>query len=352
MGVVQLILTYLANNPHFFDTKMRKLISIVLVVFFTTNIMFSEAFASSSLSIGLLGGKGRTPTVLPGETYIQTVSITAPSEANATDVVLEILGFGETADAGVLTLDVSKDIGNFSARQYINPEKSTLHVEPGETKTTDLTITIPQDPGDGGRYATLLFTSSPTGQGGIGVVTAMVITMKFTIANSNLIHTGKILSLDTSSYPKGKPIQLSAIISNTGNHHYKINGEVQVVNLNGEIIDTLPFTNSSPIPGGNKCINIEYVPKDLQLGIYKTKWSLNLEDGSAIDSAEGSFEIIQDQQEATNSNTIQPTSTQTPEAILGEEEKHFSNKWILFGGALLLVIIIFVLILIIRGKKH
>ncbi len=214
-------------------------------------------------------------------------------EDAATDVLIELQGYGESPQGGVQPLSPEDDKSPYSARTFIQPGKITLHVAPGETKRADVTVTIPADVGSGGRYATLRFSTSPmAGGGGVGVVSAIVLPVKFTIKDSQLIHTGEVHAVTTGKAESGKPVDIFTTFKNTGNHHFKISGQCEIKDASGKLLDTLRTTDTSPIPGGTKNIKTSFIPSgELLMGVYSVKSKVMLEDGTLLGEASGSFEV-------------------------------------------------------------
>jgi hypothetical protein len=251
----------------------------------------SPALASPGLTVGHIGGKGINPEVLPGESYIQTLLVSTGKDDPPTDVVIEVLGYGD-GDSGVEPVLPGADKSPYSARTFIQPDKITLHVEPGETERADVTVTIPADVGSGGRYATLRFSTVPPEGEAVNIISAIVLPVKFTIKEGQLIHSGQVTGVTTGKAVSGQPIEIFTSFRNTGNHHFKIEGQIEIRDASDNHIDTVHTTTSSPIPDGTKRIETTYIPQGpLALGVYSVKSRLMLEDGTLLDEASGSFEV-------------------------------------------------------------
>jgi hypothetical protein len=263
-------------------------IALLGLLFF---LVSSPALASPGLTVGYLGGKGLSPEVSPGESYSWTLLASIGKDDAATDVLIEVLGYGD-GDSGVEPVLPEADKSTYSARTFIQPYKVTLHVEPGETKQVEVTVTIPSDVGSGGRYATLRFsTSQPEGEA-VNIISAIVLPVKFTIKDSQLIHSGEMTGVTTGKAVSGQPIEIFTSFRNTGNHHFKIEGQIEIRDAGDKHIDTLHITTSSPIPDGTKRIKTTYIPQGpLALGVYSVRARLMLEDGTLLDEAGGSFEV-------------------------------------------------------------
>lgn len=273
------------------DGMLKKPIVIAPVVFLLFLIIVSPAFASPGLTVGYIGGKGINPEVSPGESYIQTLLVSTGKDDAPTDVLIEVLGYGDV-DSGVEPVLPEADKSAYSARTFIQPDKVTLHVEPGETKRANVTVTIPADVGSGGRYAILRFSTSPPEGEAVNIISAIVLPVKFTIKDSQLIHSGEVTGVTSGKAVSGQPIEIFTSFRNTGNHHFKIEGQIEIRDAGDNHIDTLHITTSSPIPDGTKRIKTIYIPQGpLPLGIYLVKSRLMLEDGILLDEASGSFEV-------------------------------------------------------------
>ena len=220
----------------------------------------SPALASPGLTVSHLGGKGLSPEVSPGESYSWTLLASIGKDDAATDVLIEVLGYGD-GDSGVEPVLPEADKSTYSARTFIQPYKVTLHVEPGETKQVEVTVTIPSDVGSGGRYATLRFsTSAPEGEA-VNIISAIVLPVKFTIKDSQLIHSGQVTGVTSGKAVSGQPIEIFTSFRNTGNHHFKIEGQIEIRDAGDNHIDTVHITTSSPIPDGTKRIKTTYIPQ-------------------------------------------------------------------------------------------
>ena len=246
--------------------RMRKVYIFIAVLVLIGCLVPSAALAS--LTVGYVGGKGLNPEVTPGENYTQTLLVGLGKDDAATDVLIEVLGYGNNASGDVVPVPAEADISSYSARSFIQPARTTVHVEPGETKQADFTVTIPENVGSGGRYAILRFSTAPTGEGTVGIISAIVLPVRFTISGSQLIHTGKVTGVSTGKAESGQPIDIFTQFQNTGNHHFTIKCQIEIRDAGGKLIDTLHITDSSPIPGDTKNIKTTYIPASaLPLGV-------------------------------------------------------------------------------------
>ncbi len=96
-----------------------------------------------------------------GGTDIQKMTVGIGADEDPTDVMIEVLGFGQTRDMVYTTLSPANDISPYSARKFISLDTNTVHIEPGTKKEVTATITLPKDVGAGGRYAIIYIHAIP-----------------------------------------------------------------------------------------------------------------------------------------------------------------------------------------------
>ncbi|MDE4908098.1 hypothetical protein L0665_05685 [Methanogenium marinum] len=228
-------------------------------------------------------------TVSPGETVSHTMEI----------------GLGKLDEPMKMDVEVIEDPviagdsgSQFSAVNYISLDKSSIILEPGKTNSISAKITVPSNPGGGGRYAIIHFEEviSEEGSGFVGVASKTVINIKvrLTLDGKNLIHEGIITNLESGEATSNQPITIVTTFQNSGNHHFKILNDVDILDLNGEIITTISSDEMlSPIlPSQVVTMESSFSSEsELQQGQYSFKSRVVSEDGTLIDEKEGSFEI-------------------------------------------------------------
>lgn len=123
---------------------------------------------------------------------------------------------------------------------------------------------------------------------------AVKVPVLLTIKGSQLIHQGRITSITIGKIVSGQPVTIITAFENTGNHHFRVKGEVIVSNPQGKVLDTihLSLTPRPVIPGLSVGLKAIYTPKTkLAPGVYSVKSRVMLEDGTLLDEASGSFEV-------------------------------------------------------------
>jgi hypothetical protein len=219
--------------------------------------------------------------VLPGNTYTHTMNVSLSENDSPMDI---------TVDIGELE-GVDK---TYSARQFVTVNKTFFHLEPGQTQDIIANIQVPFDVGNGGRYAAIFIRQKSSGSG-VQIAVGVDVGVYLTIKGSQLIHEGKIIDISTEPTSSGKPVKIYTTLSNLGNHHFKFKEVLDIINPQGEKLDTIYTSlSASVIPSVPNTLQATFIPKsELSVGTYKIVAIAMLDDGVIIDNAESSFEIRQ-----------------------------------------------------------
>ena len=271
----------------------RFIVLIVGVISSLTVMWFPNTSVAANFGI-TVNGALLVAEVSPGTTLNHKITITVGTNDPPTDVVVQIGGIGQLADGTYVVLDGMADISCYSARQFISVDHELLHLEPGIPGEVIATIKIPEDIGDGGRYAIINIATQPVNENGIGVISAVNVPIYLTVKNSKLIHEGKITAISTSEPNTGDPIDIFTSFQNTGNHHFKVKGEVTISDSNGEKLDTLYtiLSSTSIIPTSLRQYRTIFIPdRELPPGLYFIKSRIILENNIILDEVTSSFEM-------------------------------------------------------------
>ena len=232
--------------------------------------------------------------VVPGESYIHKITVSTRETDSAMDIQIDVMGWGQSLQGIARALQASEDTSAYSAREYITVEPESFHLEPGHSQDVVASIRIPEDVGSGGRYTIIYIHSKPAGEGQVAVVSAVNALVLLTIKDSQIVHEGKIIEFTTGEVVSGQPVDILTTFQNTGNHHFKIKGEVTISNAQGEVLDTIyiPLTPSSMIPTMSRQLESTFVPQgELPAGVYSVTLKVMLEDNTILDEAQSTFEV-------------------------------------------------------------
>jgi hypothetical protein len=268
-------------------------------VFFTALLIALTVVAVSPIpavaSTGItISGAVLVAEVIPGETLTHKITITLGTSEIPTDATLQVSRIGQAADGTFILQGNTVENNRFSARDYISLDKNTTHLIPGVPQDIMATIRVPEDVGEGGKYAVINIQTQPAGNGNIGVISAINIPVYLTVKSTELIHQGNIASISTGEITSGKPIDIITTFQNTGNHHFKIKSEVTITDASDEILDII-FTDVTPtslIPEMQRESRVIFIPgKELLPGVYTVNAKIIAEDGTFLDEATANFEV-------------------------------------------------------------
>jgi len=136
-------------------------------------------------AINVVGAK-YMETVNAGDTATHIITVSTKPTDPPMDIVVDVWGFGQTEGKSYSSLSAADDSSPYSARKFITLDARSFHLDSGESKKITATIVIPNDVGDGGRYAIISLHNAPSGDGTTAYVTAIAVPVMITFANSNL----------------------------------------------------------------------------------------------------------------------------------------------------------------------
>jgi hypothetical protein len=258
----------------------QQFLSVKIAISVVTILLFLCIAPSFALD---LSGAKYMGSIAPGGTDTQVMTLSIGANEIATDLSVEVAGFGQTLSGSYSPLDPANDASPYSARSFITLDNSTIHLEPGTEQTVTATINLPKDVGPGGRYAIIYIHSIPKINTNINI--AILVPVLVTVSGTTPTETGSIVQIDTGKVIVGQPIIITTTFKNTGNYHYysAIN-KVSVSDSNGAFVAN---TSSTPmayaiIPGNTVQFVTEPDVKNLQPGTY-TVDSKVLLDGQVLD---------------------------------------------------------------------
>ena len=183
-----------------------------------------------------------------------------------------------------------------SPRTFITVKKKSINLPPRQAKFIIIPINVPANTGDGGRYAVInLYQTEPDGNGIIaGALSAFNIPVLLTIKGSSIIQSAQITRLAVGEAVSDNPLEILTVLKNTGNHHFKCKGEINIQDSGGRDVGTVyqaPITFSL-IPAMSVEFKSAFIPDHkLPAGTYTVTSRFMLEDGTLLDEASGNFTV-------------------------------------------------------------
>lgn len=268
-----------------------------LFVFFLIIVVVFSLIAIMPVSAGMkvTGAKIMDP-VTPGEVVTYEVKISSDESDPAMDIGVNIGGFGNQMDGKYVFLQSESDNARYSACPFIHLDKNVLHLNPGESETVLVTVTVPKDIGSGGRYAIICAMNQPNKGGGISYSTAILIPVMLTISGSEMIKTGSISDVAVDEITAGQPLTIRTRFENTGNHHYY--GAQNSVELRDETGGVVAAVKTEPkkfgiIPQNGVEFNTK-ICDALDVGAYTAISRVLIENTTVLDEKSVTFEVSEE----------------------------------------------------------
>ena len=274
---------------------------------FDMNVIFQRSFittialpallilmlvGSAPVSAISVSGAKYMKSIPPGGTDTQKMTIGIGADEDPADVMVEVLGFGQTSNQVYTALSPDNDRSPYSARTFISLDTDTIHLEPGDKKEVTATISLPGNVGAGGRYAIIYIHALP-GEGK-SFTTAVNVPVLVTISGSSPTEAGSITRLDVGEVTIGQPISIITSFENTGDYHYyhTVN-HVTLTDSMGNIIaqNSTPPSVYAIIPGNEVEFTVRPDLKDLPPGTYLVSSRVILESGQVLDEKTATFGI-------------------------------------------------------------
>ena len=175
----------------------------------------------------------------PGQTYAGTVTVANPGDATA-DFTYRV----SVAPYGVAGEGYEADLATMSNRSmivdWIKVDNPRGNLKPNETVDINFTITVPEQAPAGGQYASLLVTEDTEAAAAQGVkVNSIFEIASLVYANvaGETVTGGEILENNIPGFVMASPVEVNALVSNTGNVHQMATTVLEVKNLiTGETI--------------------------------------------------------------------------------------------------------------------
>jgi hypothetical protein len=299
----------------FYSSRVHLLITISCILFLVLCTLPTSAIRVT--------GTKYTGSIAPGNSAVHTMTVSTNADDPPMDLMIDVLGFGQTPEQGTFGLSKEKDTSPYSARTYISVSPKTFHLEPGGSQEVKATITIPSNVGDGGRYAMVTIRNAPVGNGTTGIVTSITVPFLVAITGSAMTMKGSITDVTVGDIIPGQAIKISTVVKNTGNYYYKVKTNVSVSDSTGKVVASggTDVTTSSIIPPFSENYDVS-IGTPLSLGMYNITSVASREDGTVLDTKTVPFEI-KDTYVAPSLEVTVPLSPKSP-AILKTTDGRFT----------------------------
>ena len=123
----------------------------------------------------------------------------------------------------------------------------------------------------------------------------------------------RLPALTTSAVTSGQPISILTYFQNTGNIHFKVEGEVTVKDAQGQTLDkiSIPLSASSILPGATRQLTATLPSTSALATGYTIDSKVTLQDGTVLDETTSTFPITTQYVPPTTTPSNTPTTTKT-----------------------------------------
>jgi hypothetical protein len=270
---------------------MKRLVSAC--GFIAVILLILTAFAPAEAGLTISGGLMMT-NVTPGQHISHVINVSTDKADPYMEIRAAINGFGQKLDGANDDLPTVLDVSPYSARPLLNITPNVFNLEPGGTKKILLNVDVPQDIGKGGRYALVNIYSPPITMGILSLVIAVDVPIVLTISETEQIKTGEIVDLEISKPVSAKQQNVSVILKNTGNYHYKAFAEAVLKDEMGKILANAssPVSITSILPFTLRIFDLSLVHRiPLDPGTYYVNATVRLDNNSIIANREAAFTV-------------------------------------------------------------
>lgn len=274
--------------------------------------------------------------VSPGQTVTHSMTVSIGAGHAATEITVRAAHFSHSLTGTYQLLETAGNAA-LTAFPFITLDKESFYLEPGGSEVVTATIQVPQDVGAGSRYALINIRTGATGDGAVGTISAVNVPIGLTVKDTLLHRQGEIIAL-TLEPAGGQALDIAIIFRNTGNHHYRIKGEIVISRFRGQTLTTIavPRISGSTVPDNERQLKAKYSPEEaLAEGVYIVKFSVMLEDDTVVDEKRAAFEV-----------------TQTGIVILPEApEEDAAVDWLMFGVIVGGAVAVGLVIILVRRRR-
>lgn len=184
-------------------------------------------------------------TLSPGESITKGIKLTNDGKKQITigpTLYQAEAGFSNDGSANYAPITSEATLANWIVFQ----NGGTTTLEPGETKTVSVFISVPENAPPGGHYAMIGWgVKGENTASGVGVFGQTGVNVALDVRGET-VEKGEVTYFGTeNSVTKFDklPITFLARFNNGGNRHFKPQGDVKVKNMFGSIVTVLPFNN-------------------------------------------------------------------------------------------------------------
>lgn len=247
-------------------------------------------------------GPGKVELPLnPGES--RTIEMTVTNRLGDTRVFnLEVEDAAGSDDLSRPIVLLGDDRGPYTLKDYISFPETSFVLEPGVRARIPVTITLPEDAEPGGRYGSVLVTTTSVPSDDrlasearpSSAIVTRIGTLFFITTPGEVEVEGQLEDFTTvpnkKFFTKG-PINFAAIFRNTGSVHLNPYGTVSITNMLGEEVGFIEVDPWYAMPQSLRYREVAW-EREFLFGRYTATLEINRGYGDLIDTSTISFWVI------------------------------------------------------------
>ena len=261
-----------------FNNKIIYALGFVILAFFCSFLFVTDINSAIPGDEGLtLSPPIKELTLKPGERKAEVVKLTNPTE-NIVELYPTLMNFKAAGEGGEPTFySASEEESKFSLASWIEINQTKIALAPEQVVEVKYEIVVPEDAEPGGHYGVVFFATEPPkieGQEASQVaLSSMVGSLILGKVPGDIIEEGELeeFKSDRRLYLNNK-INIISRINNTGNIHFKPEGEITIKGIFGDS-ETLKINENrgNVLPDSIRRFDNEWKPKGIKVGRFKAE---------------------------------------------------------------------------------
>lgn len=151
---------------------------------------------------------------------------------------------------------------SYSSALWTSLDKREFTIQPGQSKTVAVKVSIPKQAEPGGHYSSVIFKirSEAESRPGIKIVSAIAVQILTAVGDgSQIIRDGIVSGLRNTNGNFDREVESSVTFKNRGNVHLSIKGHVNFYDFRGEKIGTAPLQPITVLPKTSRISKAKWV---------------------------------------------------------------------------------------------
>lgn len=262
---------------------------VSLAIFATASLFAGIAHAATGLTIQPVK---ISQQLNPGQSVDGTILLT---NASSEDVVVDVNIEDFVPTAGTETFQfVGRAPGVTSVRDWISIEgPAHFDFKQGESKEISYTIKAPTDAEPGSHFGVLFFKATNAADAGAQIkVGTQVGVLAFITIPGKFEQKGVISDFRSASFVQSGPVHFDLSFQNTGTVYFEPKGTIDISNMFGSKIASVPIEGYAVLPTGVKTMGFDWNVKGFLLGKYKAVASIVDTDGNVLTTQTTSFYAV------------------------------------------------------------